>query len=175
MREIMLNIFYHQENVYLNLYTWLNYRKIKTDTIKFSENLRLLELSSKMGKQNGTTTVDRNWCGRERQVTFLTVRRHPGLCPDACASSMNIPLSLENAQTLLRPLGCLLPSLSPCWPHEHHLYSWSYPLYKCSPGKLIYSPWGSDTSCFVQLLSHVWLLATLWTAAYQTSLSFTVS
>ena len=45
MHEIMLNIFYHQENVYLNLYTPLNYLKIKTDTIKFGENLRLLELS----------------------------------------------------------------------------------------------------------------------------------
>ena len=41
----MLNIFYHQENVYLNLYTPLNYLKIKTDIIKFGENLRLLELS----------------------------------------------------------------------------------------------------------------------------------
>ena len=35
-----------------------------------------------------------------------------------------------------------------------------------------YSPFPSG---FVQLLSHVWLLATPWTAAHQASLSFTIS
>ena len=55
----MLNIFYHQADVYLNLYTPLNYLKIKTDTIKSGENLRLLELSDIIaGTASGTTTSE---------------------------------------------------------------------------------------------------------------------
>lgn len=45
----MLNIFDHQENVYLNLYIPLNYLRLKTDTIKFDKDVKLQELSYTIG------------------------------------------------------------------------------------------------------------------------------
>ena len=60
-----------------------------------------------------------------------------------------------------------------------HRKKWVHVLLFCHLKLVILIFWGTTIYCFpfssVRLLSHVWLFETPWTAAYQASLSFTVS